>query len=64
MLSKFFVSDGRVRALRAGPAGGLLDGFADALRQAGYARITARGTCVQRSTLSLVPTGRASRLEV
>lgn len=43
MLSQFFVSDGRVRALRAGPAGGLLDGFADALRQAGYARITARG---------------------
>mgnify|MGYP001605902505 CR=1 FL=1 len=43
MLSKFFISDGRVRALRTGPAGGLLDGFADALWQAGYARITARG---------------------
>lgn len=42
MLSKFFVSDGRVRALRAGHAGGFLDRFADALWQAGYARITAR----------------------
>ncbi|MBI4249840.1 MAG: tyrosine-type recombinase/integrase [Elusimicrobia bacterium] len=43
MLSKFFDSDGRVHALRIGPAGGLLDGFAHVLWQAGYAQITARG---------------------
>ncbi len=43
MLSKFFKSTGRVRALRGGPAGALFDGFASTLSRAGYAQITARG---------------------
>lgn len=42
MLSALFDSAARVHALRAGPAGALLDGFADALSHAGYAQITAR----------------------
>lgn len=42
MASAFFESAARVHALRAGPAGALLDGFADALSDAGYAQITAR----------------------
>jgi len=37
-----FDSAARVDALRAGPAGELLEGFADALSHAGYAPITAR----------------------
>lgn len=42
MLSEFFDSAVRIHALRAGPAGGLFEGFAQALSQAGYAEITAR----------------------
>jgi hypothetical protein len=42
MLSAFFDSPVRVRTLRAGPSGASLDGFADALSDAGYAEITAR----------------------
>lgn len=42
MLSAFFDSLVRVRALRAGPAGAWLEGFAGALSDAGYAQITAR----------------------
>lgn len=42
MLSALFESSGRIHALRAGPAGASLDGFAHALVHAGYAQITAR----------------------
>jgi hypothetical protein len=42
MLSEFFDSRARIRALRDGPAGALFDGFAQALSQAGYAKLTAR----------------------
>jgi integrase/recombinase XerD len=42
MLSAFFESVVRVRALRTGPAGALLDEFAGALSAAGYAQITGR----------------------
>jgi len=42
MLSEFFESAARIRALRDGPAGALFTGFAQALSQAGYAEITAR----------------------
>jgi site-specific recombinase XerD len=42
MLSALFVSAARVRAVQAGPAGALLDSFAQALSQAGYASITVR----------------------
>ncbi len=42
MVSELFDSAGRIHALRAGPAGAWLDGFAHALSQTGYAQITAR----------------------
>jgi integrase/recombinase XerD len=42
MFERFFDSCGRIRALRGGPGGDLLAGFAEALSEAGYARITAR----------------------
>ena len=42
MLSKFFQPGVRVRALRSGPSGALLDGFAETLAKAGYAEISAR----------------------
>ncbi|MFQ5973732.1 MAG: tyrosine-type recombinase/integrase [Alphaproteobacteria bacterium] len=42
MLSQFFESAARIHALRDGPAGALLEGFAQTLSQAGYAVITAR----------------------
>ena len=42
MLSKFFKSRGRIRALRNGPAGSLLERFAQALSETGYARNTVR----------------------
>jgi hypothetical protein len=42
MLSAFFESAARIRALRQGPAGALLEGFAQALSHAGYAEITGR----------------------
>jgi len=42
MLSRLFESAARVYALRAGPAGAWLDGFADALSHIGYAPITTR----------------------
>jgi hypothetical protein len=42
MMSALFESVARVQALRAGPAGALLEGFAGALSGAGYAQITAR----------------------
>lgn len=42
MLSEFFKSGLRIRALRDGPAGSLLESFAQALSEAGYATITAR----------------------
>lgn len=42
MLCEFFRSAARVGALRAGPAGHLVEGFARELSQAGYAQITAR----------------------
>lgn len=42
MLSAFFDSAARVHALRAGPGGTLLEGFAQTLSHAGYAAITAR----------------------
>ena len=42
MLSEFFESPVRIRALRNGPAGSLLESFAQALSQAGYVRRIAR----------------------
>jgi integrase/recombinase XerD len=42
MLSEYFDSPARVNALRAGAAGGLIERFAGALSQGGYAEITAR----------------------
>jgi integrase/recombinase XerD len=42
MLSKFFESRVRIHALRDGHAGGLFEGFAQALSETGYATITAR----------------------
>jgi len=42
MLSEFFDSVARIQTLRAGPAGALMEGFAQALSRAGYAEITAR----------------------
>jgi site-specific recombinase XerD len=42
MLEHFFRSHERIQALRGAPQGSLLEGFAEELRQAGYAVITAR----------------------
>jgi len=42
MLKHFFKGDARVQALREGPSGTMLEGFAEVLHQAGYAEITAR----------------------
>lgn len=43
MLAKFFESRVRIQTLRDSPAGSLLEGFAQALWEAGYTRKTARG---------------------
>lgn len=42
MLSRFFESRARIQALRDGPAGSLLESFAQGLSEAGYYTITAR----------------------
>jgi integrase/recombinase XerD len=42
MLSDFFVARWRIRALRGGPSGALLEGFAHALSEMRYAAITGR----------------------
>src|SRR5712691_1814012 len=42
MLSKLFESRRRIHALRDNPAGGLFEGFAQALSEAGYATSAAR----------------------
>jgi len=42
MLTGYFDSPARIQALRAGPAGGLIEAFAHTLSRAGYAEITAR----------------------
>jgi len=42
MVEQFFTSPLRVQALRNGPSGSLLDGFAQELWEAGYAQSTAR----------------------
>jgi site-specific recombinase XerD len=42
MLTEFFESALRIESLRAGPAGRLLEAFAQALAHSGYAEITAR----------------------
>ena len=42
MLSEFFGSPSRIQELREGQDGHLLEGFAQELCQAGYAKITAR----------------------
>jgi hypothetical protein len=42
MLTEFFESPLRIREVRGGPFGPLLEGFAQELCRAGYARITAR----------------------
>ena len=42
MLVNFFESPLRIREVRGGPAGPLLEGFAQELCRAGYAKITAR----------------------
>jgi hypothetical protein len=42
MLSHFFESPARIRAIRCNPSGALLEGFADYLFESGYAEISAR----------------------
>ena len=42
MFEKFFDDPLRVKTLRSGPSGPLLEGFAKNLYQTGYAEITAR----------------------
>ena len=42
MLSKFFQSPGRIRAIRSSPSAALIEGFADYLFRSGYSEITAR----------------------
>jgi integrase/recombinase XerD len=42
MLSQFFETPERIRAIRSSPSGELIEGFADYLFQSGYAKITAR----------------------
>jgi len=42
MLSEFFDAPARIRAIRSGPCGALLEDFADYIFQNGYAEITAR----------------------
>ncbi len=42
MLSRFFKSCARIQTLRDGPAGSLLESFAQALSEAGYSTFTAR----------------------
>ncbi len=42
MLSEFFVAPQRIRAIRNGPAGNLVEGFAQVLFQRGYSEISAR----------------------
>jgi site-specific recombinase XerD len=42
MLSKYFIAPARVRAIRSGPHGALIEGFAERLYQRGYAEISAR----------------------
>ena len=42
MLEHFFKGHLRIQALREGPRGSLLEGFAEELCHAGYAEITAR----------------------
>jgi integrase/recombinase XerD len=59
MLSELFDSSGRIHALRAGPAGASLDGFAQALVDAGYAQITARRHL--RAAEHFVSLGRSTR---
>jgi integrase/recombinase XerD len=43
MLSKYFEAPHRIEAIRCGPAGALIEGFAKRLSESGYAEITARG---------------------
>jgi integrase/recombinase XerD len=42
MLSEFFEAPERIRAIRSGPYGALIEGFANQLFQRGYAQISAR----------------------
>jgi len=42
MLAEYFESRLRIQEIRGGPAGHLLEGFAQALYEAGYAQLTAR----------------------
>jgi site-specific recombinase XerD len=42
MLSEFFEKPARIRAIRSGPSGALLESFANHLFESGYARISAR----------------------
>jgi hypothetical protein len=42
MLSEYFESPARIRAIRSGPSGALLESFANRLFENGYGRISAR----------------------
>jgi hypothetical protein len=42
MLSKFFEAPARIRAIRRGPSGALLESFANHLFESGYAKVSAR----------------------
>ena len=42
MLSKFFEAPARIRAIRSGPSGALLESFANHLFESGYSKVSAR----------------------
>ena len=44
MLSQYFEAPERIRAIRSGPLGALIEGFAEQLFQRGYSKISARRT--------------------
>jgi len=59
MLSKFFESRRRIHALRDDPAGGLFEGFAQVLSEAGYATSAARRHLRAQNTSFIGPVGVA-----
>ena len=64
MLKQFYKDHLRVQALREGPGGPLLEGFAEELYEAGYAEITAAGTSEQRSILFIGRIEKAQRSRI
>jgi integrase/recombinase XerD len=62
MLSEYFEAPPRIRAIRSGPCGALLEGFANHLFRNGYARISARRHI--RSAEHMIHWARCRRLVV